>query len=225
MCAILTAMAGRRVVEVCVEAADKRAFASALDWPGWCRAGRDEEAALAALAEHESRYAVVCAEAGVRFAGGELVVVERATGTATTTFGAPDVTAKAERRPLTAAEARRRAALVAASWAVLDSVVRAAPQSLRKGPRGGGRDRDAIVDHVLAAEAAYARKLGVKLTAPEARDRRAVAAARAAITDALSAARSAEPHAERGWVPRYAARRIAWHVLDHAWEIENRTDR
>ena len=26
------------------------------------------------------------------------------------------------------------------------------------------------------------------------------------------------------WPARYAARRIAWHVLDHAWEIEDRSD-
>jgi hypothetical protein len=24
------------------------------------------------------------------------------------------------------------------------------------------------------------------------------------------------------WPPRYVVRRAAWHVLDHAWEIEDR---
>ena len=33
------------------------------------------------------------------------------------------------------------------------------------------------------------------------------------------------PLADRKWPPRYAARRIAWHALDHAWEMEDRTDR
>jgi len=28
---------------------------------------------------------------------------------------------------------------------------------------------------------------------------------------------------DRSWPPRYAARRIAWHALDHAWEIEDRS--
>ena len=32
------------------------------------------------------------------------------------------------------------------------------------------------------------------------------------------------PIAGRKWPPRYAARRIAWHALDHAWEIEDRTE-
>lgn len=31
------------------------------------------------------------------------------------------------------------------------------------------------------------------------------------------------PVVEKGWPPRYAARRIAWHVLDHAWQIEDRS--
>ena len=36
-------------VEVVIEQGQKRAFASALVWPGWARSGRDEHAALAAL--------------------------------------------------------------------------------------------------------------------------------------------------------------------------------
>jgi hypothetical protein len=37
-------------IAVCLEVSPKQAVASALDWPGWCRAGPDEGAALAALA-------------------------------------------------------------------------------------------------------------------------------------------------------------------------------
>jgi hypothetical protein len=32
------------------------------------------------------------------------------------------------------------------------------------------------------------------------------------------------PLADRKWTARYAARRIAWHALDHAWEIEDRSE-
>jgi hypothetical protein len=28
----------------------------------------------------------------------------------------------------------------------------------------------------------------------------------------------------RGWPPRTAARRIAWHVLDHQWEIGDKSE-
>ena len=213
-----------RPVRVCIEATDKRAFASAVDWPGWSRVAKSEEAALAALAGHAQRYVAVAAEAGVAFAPGQYVVIERVRGTATTDFGAPDRAAAAERDPLTSAEARRVVSLVTAAWVVLDRVVAGAPQLLRKGPRGGGRDRDAIVEHVLSAEHAYARKLGVTVPAPHRGDKKAIAVMREAILEALDGARDAKPSVERGWLPRYAARRISWHALDHAWEIENRSE-
>jgi hypothetical protein len=28
---------------------------------------------------------------------------------------------------------------------------------------------------------------------------------------------------QKGWPLRYAARRIGWHVLDHLWEIEDKS--
>jgi hypothetical protein len=113
---------------------------------------------------------------------------------------------------------------VAASWAVFDQVVAGAPARLRKGPRGGGRDRDAIVEHVLAAEASYARKLGIRHPQPAPGDAAAVSALHHAILETLHAASSTRLAPESGWPPRYAARRIAWHALDHAWEIEDRTE-
>ncbi|MDQ6846496.1 MAG: hypothetical protein M3019_02765 [Candidatus Dormibacteraeota bacterium] len=216
--------ARKRPVRVVIEATEKRAFASAVDWPGWSRTARTDEAALQALAEHAERYAVVAAKAGIPFALGEYTVIERVPGTATTDFGAPDVPAAAEREPLNSADARRTVSLVEAAWAVLDRVARGAPPSLRKGPRGGGRDRDAILEHVLAAEHAYARKLGVKVPAPHRDQKKAIATLREAIVEVLRDARSADVLVEHPWLPRYAARRIAWHVIDHAWEIENRSE-
>jgi hypothetical protein len=209
---------------VVIEATDKRAFASAVDWPGWARAAKSEEAAIAALAEHAQRYAPVAAEAGLAFAPGEYAVIERARGGATTDFGAPERAAAVEHEPITKADASRVVALVAAAWTVLDRVVAGAPPSLRKGPRGGGRDRDAIADHVLAAEQAYARKIGVRVPAPYHGETAAIRTMRDGILAALGGARSAEPLSVRGWLPRYATRRIAWHALDHAWEIENRSE-
>ncbi len=214
-------------IAVCIELGAKRVFASALDWPGWCRSGRDEHQALVALEDYASRYGVVAAEAGVALpedAGASLAVVERVAGSATTDFGAPGAVAAGDAAASGPGEARRIAALVDASWRALDRVVAAAPATLRKGPRGGGRDRDAIAAHVLAAEAAYARKLGVRLPAPEPGDVEAVARLRAAILAVLAATSDGSPASERGWLPRYGARRIAWHTLDHAWEIEDRSE-
>jgi len=93
--------------------------------------------------------------------------------------------------------------------------------ALRKGPRGGGRDRDQMIDHVLGAEASYARKLGVQQRQP-ARDDAPAIAVRDAIIAALWAPADGASLVPTGWPPRYAARRIAWHVLDHAWEMEDR---
>jgi hypothetical protein len=98
-----------------------------------------------------------------------------------------------------------------------------APETLRKGPRGGGRDRDKVVAHVLAAERSYARKVGVSHAEPALGDRPAIEAARADLAEVLSGARGGEPLAERGWPARYALRRITWHVLDHVWEIEDKS--
>lgn len=220
-------MSEPQATRVYVEQGKRRVFACSVDWPGWCRSGKTESAALDALAAYVPRYAVVPAEAGIPFpddAGEHLDVVERVTGNATTDFGAPAVSPARDLEPLTTVEADRLATLVAAVWPVFDRVVVAAPAELRKGPRGGGRDRDKIVDHVLGAEAGYARMLGLRYAQPAADDEVAAAALREAIVNALRTARGPEPLRDKGWPIRYAARRIAWHVIDHAWEIEDRSE-
>jgi hypothetical protein len=206
---------------VYLEVGQRRVFASAADWPGWARAGKDEKSALEALATAAPRYAPVSKAARIAFVpGGSLDVVERLPGNATTDFGAPGAIAKAESKRLTKKEAGRLSALVAASWTVFDRVVESAPATLRKGPRGGGRDRDEIVTHVLDAETMYARKLGLRLKPPAAGDSAAVREFRNAIVAGLRA--GTKGVTEGGWPARYVARRMAWHVLDHAWEIEDR---
>jgi len=212
---------------VYLEVGTKRVFACSVDWPGWCRSGKDERAALEALADYAPRYAVVAGVAGKRFsgrAGDDLDVVEQVKGSATTDFGAPGVVPELDARPLTPHAAHKAAELVLASWAVLESVATASPEQLRKGPRGGGRDRDKMLQHVISAEAAYARRLGVKHKEPALADTAATGALRDAIVAVLRAARRGDPLRENGWPPRYAARRIAWHALDHAWEMEDRRE-
>ena len=209
---------------VAIETGTKRVFASALDWPGWCRAGKTEQLALEALLAYARRYAVAPAGAHIGFPKSKLEVVERLPGDATTDFGAPSAQAKMEAQPMSRAEVGRMCALVEACWAELDKVVKAAPAELRKGPRGGGRDRDKIVDHVLAAECGYAPKLGLKLVEPPRGDRAAIAAHRQALLDAFRKGADGKPVREGGRTARYWARRIAWHAMDHAWEIEDRTE-
>jgi hypothetical protein len=211
-------------LSVVVETGRKRVFASVLDWPGWCRSGRTEEAALEALATYAARYAPVAAAAGLDLPPADrMVVVEHLPGDATTDFGAPGAVADAERAGLTRAEAAAQADLLVAAWATLDAVGKTAPPTLRKGPRGGGRDRDKVLQHVYAAEAAYARKVGLRFREPAFDDDAAVAALHAALDETVRGARGGTPSTERGWPPRYAVRRVTWHVLDHAWEIEDRS--
>jgi hypothetical protein len=214
------------VIDVSIERGSRRVFAAALDWPGWCRAGKDEGNALAALAAYAPRYAPVAEKARIAFdpkPAAAFRVVEHLAGTATTDFGAPDSVAKRDTRPLAPPEAKRIAALLAAAWVIFDEVTADAPAELRKGPRGGGRDRDQIADHVLGAEGAYVRKLGLRLKPPARGDRRGIAGFHAAIADVVGKASTGKPLVERGWPQRYAARRIAWHALDHAWEIQDRS--
>jgi hypothetical protein len=185
-------------------------FASALDWPGWCRRGKGEQAALDALLDYAGRYAEAVGE---DFRAGQLVVVGTLPGSRTTDFGAPDAKGPWDEEQLDPAEADRQAGLLDRCWAYFDGVVAGAPAELRKGPRGGGRDRDAIVAHVREAERSYGRRIGVRMPprTPWPQQR----------AELLTAVRAAAPGGS--WPPRYAVRRVAWHVLDHAWEIQDKS--
>jgi hypothetical protein len=212
---------------VAIEIGSKRVFASAIDWPGWSRSGRDEARALEALAAYADRYAVVPAAAGVSFpkkAATLFDVIERLPGDATTDFGAPGMQAAVESKPMTRAEVERMCALVTATWKVFDGVVKKAPAALRKGPRGGGRDRDKMVEHVLGAETGYGSNFGLKLKQPEVGDAKGIKALRETWLQAFRDGADGKPRRERGRSARYLARRIAWHTMDHAWEIEDRTE-
>lgn len=122
------------------------------------------------------------------------------------------------------AAARRLVGVVNAVWATFDEIAATSPAELRKGPRGGGRDRHQLIDHVIGAKTAYARKLGLKLKAPTIDDIAAIENLREATAVVVGAPSDGAPVVPNGWTTRYAARRIAWHVLEHAWEMQDRTD-
>jgi hypothetical protein len=211
---------------VFIEAGSKRVFASAVDWPGWARSGKSEEEALATLAEYLDRYALVVRRARLKPPPADgLVVAERSQGKAKNAdFGALGEIAASEREPLSAADGKRLAALVEAAWAEFDEVVAGAPATLRKGPRGGGRDTEQIVGHVIGVEPIYARKMGISQGKVDPADHEAVQAMRHAISAALRAGAPVLPADSKNWPLRYGARRIAWHALDHAWEIQDKSD-
>jgi len=194
---------------VYVEVGDKRAFASAADWPGWSRSGKTEEAALEALAAYAPRYAKVAklAKEDLSKDASDFIVVERLKGNASTDFGVPGNLAKDDSRPLTPKQRERLASLVEACWKYLDQVRAKVPQELRKGPRGGGRDRDKMYAHVVESEVGYSNAMDLRLKQPD----------RAALSEVFR-----NPLKDARWPIAYAMRRIAWHALDHAWEMEDR---
>ncbi|MFD1932089.1 MULTISPECIES: hypothetical protein [Nonomuraea] len=197
-----------------LELGPKKVFACSLDWPGWCRVDRTEEPAVDRLAEYAPRYRLIAERAGLVFEPGEPVVVERVKGSSTTDFGAPDAEPAADAEPFDPATAARDVALLRAAWALFDEAVAVTPEELRKGPRGGGRDRSKMVAHVTEAERGYARKLGVRHPPyTSVADREAM---REELAGVLLEGGSG------GWSCRYACRRIAWHVIDHLWEMEDR---
>jgi hypothetical protein len=216
-------------IPVYLEIGQKRTFAGAMDWPGWCRSGRDEESALQALVDYGVHYARVVStegktkEFGFRAPAGvaSLIVTERLKGNATTDFGAPDLAPADDAKPVNEAEC----------WRAFDRAVRSAEgKELRKGPRGGGRELDGVIRHVLASEASYLSSLGGKVAQDEAADPgEELKRTRKAILEGLRAAAHGEiaargPRGGLRWKPRYFVRRVAWHVLDHAWEIEDRIE-
>ena len=219
--------------EVYLEVGQKKVFAGALDWPGWCRSARDEGTALVALVEYAPRYASIFSQATIDFVppddAAAFVVVERLTGNSTTDFGAPDLAPTRDAEPFDEVARERSEAILAAIWHAFDRVVEGAEgKELRKGPRGGGRERDGIVRHVLGADAAYLRRLAQKFSQDEGAPlddelRRTREAIRAALAEGVRGEIPQQgPRGGALWTPRYFVRRVAWHTVDHLWEIEDR---
>ena len=213
-------------LRVVLEVAERRAFASALDWPGWSRGAKTPDEALQALLAYTARYARVAGRAKVAFSPPVTLrgfeVVERLGGGGGTEFGVPSSPAAAEDAPLTARDVKRLVSLLEAAWATFDAAADGARGlKLRLGPRGGGRQVPKMVEHVREAEAAYLHQLGTKVA-----ERGMAELRRDFVETFIARAEDRElprPNkVKRPWTPRYAARRSAWHALDHAWEIEDR---
>ena len=204
----------------------KRSVASAFDWPGWDRSAKTEEAALEVLAEYRPRYAKVAELAGLADefgATGDLEVVERIDGIGMTDFyGVSMRSAQPEYEQMTDAECDRKIELLRAAWATFDDTAARVSAELRKGPRGGGRDRDLIVRHVNGAEIAeFAPKVGVKTPLDARADPDRLRAHRGAFVTAICDY-NARNAVTRSWTIQFLIRHSAYHMLDHAWELEDK---
>jgi hypothetical protein len=226
---------GKQQMAVVLEVGKKRVFAIAQDWPGWCRSGSDEEAALQALFDYGPHYQRVLQASKIRFTApkqlSNFVVVERIKGDATTDFGAPSRAWSEDTGPISPQELKRFQKILQACWVEFDKAVEdVRGKALRKGPRGGGRNLQKISEHVCDVDVAYLKSLGGK---PKQREKLSLdhrlAEVREEILTTLGEAARGElpPHGPRGgirWTPRYFVRRLAWHELDHAWEIRSRAE-
>lgn len=221
-------------LRVVLEVAPKLSFASALDWPGWSRGAKTPDGALDALLAYAPRYSAVASRAKLTFRPpktiGGLEIVERLHGDAATEFGVPRTAASSENAPLSARDLERLATLLQACWWVFDQVAaRAVGVELTLGPRGGGRHLEKIIGHVRDGEAAYLTKLGSRApSASEEAPDGPMTLLRHTFMDAVTARATGQPVASPSrtktlWSPRYGLRRAAWHVMDHAWEIEDRS--
>lgn len=206
----------------------KRWVAIAADWPGLERNGKSEAEALEKLQAYVPRYVAVAKRARL---GAELerqqhvTVVGRHTGTGSTDFWGISFAPSAEdRAPVDDAIFERRLALLRAAWAEFDDVAKRVSAELRLGPRGGGRQRDEIVGHVLRVESGdFARR--VKVPEPPEWEELLPARGRAAHRDRFVEAMRgwrAEGKPLGKWTIPYLLRHSAYHVLDHAWEMQDR---
>lgn len=219
--------------DIYLEIGKRKVFAGTVEWPGWCRHGRDEASALQALLDAGPRYAQVLQPTELGFRAPEKAssfnVVERLDGNSTTDFGAPAIPPSADQDTIDESELQRLQTVLEACWHAFDQAVEMAQgKELQKGPRGGGRDLSGIIDHVLGADVSYLKRIGrqVELAEEDPLEQR-LDRIRKAILDGLAAGAAGElpekgPRGGKRWKPRYFARRVAWHVLDHAWEIEDR---
>ena len=214
---------------VAVESGDKRFFATATDWPGWSRSGKSREEALGRLVDYGTRYKASIGKPASRLtlpgSTDDLEIVATAAGDKNVDFGVPHSIMDVDRDKLTDEQLAAQIVLLRAAWRAFESAAkRAGGKTLASGPRGGGRSVAQMADHVHEADRAYIGALGAKAP-PGSADRAVV---EAAFVEALRAKVRGElpdkgPRGGERWPASYAIRRSAWHALDHAWEIEDRS--
>src|SRR5215469_5413279 len=144
-------MAGELRVMLEIGPKSKRVVTVAPDWPGLERGAKTGEAAVARLQSYLPRYAPVAKLAGMDAAFATITstdVVERYPGTGSTDFwGISFAFSDIDKQAMSSEALERDLTLMQACWTFFDTVRSRVSAEMRKGPRGGGRDRDRIVQH------------------------------------------------------------------------------
>jgi hypothetical protein len=216
-------------VQVVVERGPKakKAVAFAVDWPGWSRGATTPELALATLGSYRQRYRPVAVAAGMTAEfdrGKSLDVIEEKTGTGSTDFWGVSFSPSAtEQGPMSAEDLERKVALLESCWAFFDTVAAGVSADMRKGPRGGGRDRDRIVLHTMWNESRqFAKRLGLRepedtVMTPEGLQRH-----RTEYVKTIRAYNAGQGRRMKTWTLAFLIRHTAYHVMDHAWEMQDK---
>jgi hypothetical protein len=205
----------------------KKAVAFAVDWPGWSRGGKTPEAALELLESYRERYRPIAVTARMTRefdAAGPLKVVQDHEGPGSTDFwGISFAPSDFEREPMDAAELERKIKLLRACWAFFDTMASQVSAELRKGPRGGGRDRDEIIAHVIRNESEdFARRLGVRIPEGGALTPEGLRDYRKTYVATMRSYNAGEGNRMRSWNLPFVIRHSAFHTMDHAWEMQDK---
>ncbi len=209
---------------------DKRSVAYAPDWPGWSRGAKTAELALETLEAYRERYRPVAVIAGMADefdAAGPLEVVEDRVGAPSTDFWAISFSpSSTEHGPMGEAEIDRKIALLQACWTFFDGVAARVSPEMRKGPRGGGRDRNRIIRHTIRTESEdFAKQVGLRIPEAAALTPDGLRQHRETYVAAIRAYNGGKvEHKMRSWsgsLP-FLIRHSAFHTLDHAWEMEDK---
>ncbi len=205
----------------------KKAVAFAIDWPGWSRGAKTPEQAIELLDSYRRRYRPVAATARLareHDAAGPLEIVEDRVGTGSTDFwGISYAPSSFEQEPMSDAELRRKIKLLRACWQYFDEVAARVSADMRKGPRGGGRDRDRIIRHTIRVESEeFAKQLGLHIPECAALTPEGLREHRTNYLQAMREYNAGEGRRMRSWNLPFLIRHSAYHAMDHAWEMEDK---
>jgi hypothetical protein len=122
------------------------------------------------------------------------------------------------------AELERGFTLLRACWTFFDGVAGRVSPEMRKGPRGGGRDRDHIIRHTIRNESEdFAKRVGLRVPEGGALTPDGLRQYREAYVAAMRAYNAGEVAPRmRSWNLPFLIRHSAFHTLDHAWEMEDK---
>jgi hypothetical protein len=206
----------------------KRSVAFGVDWPGWSRGAKSADLALETLEAYRERYRPVAGLAGMTGefdAAGALEIVEERVGTGSTDFWGISFSPSAtEQDPMGEAAFERAITLLKACWAFFDGVAARVSPEMRKGPRGGGRDRDRIISHTVRVESEdFATRVGLRIEEGAALPPDGRRHYREDYIAAMRAYNAGQVgRGMRSWTLPFLIRHSAFHTLDHAWEMEDK---